>query len=87
MLHAGRSAPEPQLPTDQGGAPETRVVDGRHVTLRSDPLEKAQPSLRPVRELCWQAEGLHLRLTAQGPWRLDDLLTIVASIGASAAAP
>jgi hypothetical protein len=33
-----------------------------------------------VRELIWEQDGLHLRLTGQGPWSADELLTIAASI-------
>ena len=49
-------------------------------THRTAPLDEAQPSLRPVHELRWEDGGLHLRLTAQGPWRLDDLLAIASSV-------
>jgi hypothetical protein len=48
---------------------------------RSAPLEKADPSLRPVHELAWRQDGLHLRLTAQGPWGLDELVAIADSVG------
>jgi hypothetical protein len=54
------------------------VADG--VLHREAPLTEAQPSLRPVHELCWERDGLHLRLTAQGPWAIDALLSIVASV-------
>jgi len=50
------------------------------VELRSAPLAEAQPSLRPVTELRWQADGLHLRLTAQGPWERERLLMLAASV-------
>ena len=43
-------------------------------------LPEAQPALRPVHELTWKGEGLHLRLTAQGPWDEAALRAIVASI-------
>lgn len=79
-LYAGSRAPEAQLPA--GAEPVT--VAGHELSMRCAPLAEAQPSLRPVREISWQAEGLHLRLTAQGPWQLGDLLAIVASIGAQA---
>ena len=49
--------------------------------LREAPLEQAQESLRPVRELIWQLGALHLRLTAQGAWDEAELLTIAASVG------
>ncbi|HEV2061907.1 MAG TPA: hypothetical protein VGR12_03560 [Solirubrobacteraceae bacterium] len=52
------------------------------VELRTLPLEEAEPSLRPAHELRWRRGGLHLRLTAQGPWKRDDLLAIVASVDA-----
>jgi hypothetical protein len=50
------------------------------VIWRTAPLPEAQPALRPVYELTWRAEGLHLRLTAQGPWDEAALRAIVASI-------
>jgi hypothetical protein len=49
-------------------------------TIRTAPLPEAEPSLRPVTELTWQHDGLHLRLTGQGPWSLDALLTLADSI-------
>jgi hypothetical protein len=74
-LYAGREPPPPRaLP---GAAPQLQR-DG--VSWRSAPLEQAQPSLRPVRELTWTAGDLHLRLTAQGPWSDAALEAIVASI-------
>jgi hypothetical protein len=48
--------------------------------IRTAPLEEAEPSLRPVTELTWQHDGLHLRLTAQGPWELDALLALADSL-------
>lgn len=60
--------------------PESPASAHGSVALRSAPLAEAQESLRPVTELLWQADGLHLRLTAQGPWERDALLTIAASV-------
>ena len=51
-----------------------------NVTIRTAPLPEAEPSLRPVTELAWHHDGLHLRLTGQGPWELDDLLALARSI-------
>ena len=34
----------------------------------------------PVTELAWERDGLHLRLTAQGPWELDALLALARSV-------
>jgi hypothetical protein len=50
-------------------------------TVLSAPLPAAQPSLRPVVEVTWQAGGLHLRLTAQGPWTLAEILRTARSVG------
>ncbi len=50
------------------------------VALRTAPLPEAQESLRPVTELLWEAGGLHLRLTAQGPWERETLLMLAASV-------
>ncbi len=46
-------------------------------------LDEAEPSLRPAHELRWQRDGLHLRLTAQGPWERGTLLAIAASLAPS----
>jgi hypothetical protein len=48
---------------------------------RYAPLEEAQPSLRPVHELAWRRDELWLRLTAQGPWEVGDLVRIADSVG------
>jgi hypothetical protein len=48
--------------------------------VRGAELPEAQPSLRPVAELRWERDGLHLRLTAQGPWELDALLRLARSV-------
>ena len=46
----------------------TRGEAGREdgIAVRTAALAEAQPSLRPVTELRWERDGLHLRLTAQG---------------------
>jgi hypothetical protein len=69
------AAPAPTQLPDAGPRPEGEYV------LREAPLEAAQQSLRPVRELSWEREGVHLRLTAQGSWQLAELVTIAASVG------
>lgn len=74
-LYAGLEAPpERELP----GAGDAREHDA--ISVRSAPLPEAQPSLRPVTELRWQRDGLHLRLTAQGPWEIDALLHLARSV-------
>ena len=78
-LYAGDGPPDER---DWPVAPEAvRVgaVDGEHRVL---PLDEAEAPLKPAHELRWRLHGLHLRLTAQGPWRLDDLLAIGASVRA-----
>jgi hypothetical protein len=55
-------------------------VDGATGHWREAELVEAQPSLRPAVELTWQAHGLHLRLTAQGPWPPARLVEIAASV-------
>ncbi len=78
-LYAGHCAAPDQLP--QEGVEATRVeLGGRHVTVRRAPLTHAQDALRPVLELRWRTASLHLRLTAQGPWELQDVLAIAASV-------
>jgi hypothetical protein len=61
--------------------PDASAVSARGgIAVRTAPLPEAEPSLRPVTELTWQHDGLHLRLTAQGPWALDALLALAESI-------
>jgi hypothetical protein len=74
-LYAG---PGPPPPRDLPDASEPRLSGG--VAWRTAPLPEAQPSLRPVHELTWKAGGLHLRVTAQGPWDEAALRAIVAAI-------
>jgi hypothetical protein len=76
-LYAGRSAPEERswdVPVEQVGVGEATA---EHRTLA---LDEAEPPLRPAHELRWDAGGLHLRLTAQGPWTVDELRAIAASV-------
>jgi hypothetical protein len=79
-LYVGLDAPADQL--SAASQQRTATAGGRRITVREAALEAAQASLRPVVELQWCAGDLHLRLTGQGPWRLEDLLTIAASIDA-----
>jgi hypothetical protein len=74
-LYAGR---EPPPARELPGGDEPKMRGG--VAWREAPLPEAQPALRPVRELSWRAGGLHLRITAQGPWEDAALEAIVASI-------
>jgi hypothetical protein len=74
-LYAGLGpAPEHDLPHPE------RVVGQNGIAVRTAALEEAQPSLRPVIELRWERDGLHLRLTAQGPWEIDALLDLARSV-------
>jgi hypothetical protein len=70
-------APPQELPDPT--AERDAAVRGLPARLRTAPLDEAQPSLRPVRELTWERGGLYLRLTAQGPWELEELFAIAAS--------
>ena len=74
-IYAG---PEPPPPRELPDATPAQRRDG--VVWREAPLPEAQPSLRPVRELSWTASGLHLRITAQGPWDDAAVAAIAASI-------
>jgi hypothetical protein len=65
-------------PPDRGLAQESGV--GRYAH-RTAPLSEADPGLRPVHELAWEQDGLHLRLTGQGPWALADLVALADSTG------
>jgi hypothetical protein len=55
------------------------VARGRYA-VRTAALPEADASLRPVCELAWRQEGLHLRLTAQGSWAVDDLVAVADSV-------
>lgn len=77
-LYAGHQ-PAAERPWDV--AAQAVDVGGAPGELRVLALDEAEPGLRPAHELRWARSGLHLRLTAQGPWALDDLLAIAASVG------
>ena len=70
-LYAGLEAPP------ERGLPAPTPL-GRYAH-RTAPLEQAESRLRPVHELAWQQDGLHLRLTGQGPWALDELVALADS--------
>jgi hypothetical protein len=72
-LYAGLAPPPDR------GLPEAGPL-GRYAH-RTAPLPEATPSLRPVHELAWQRDGLHLRLTGQGPWALEALVALADSTG------
>jgi hypothetical protein len=69
------SAPAPTQLPDAAPRPAGDAV------LREAPLEEAQESLRPVRELSWEQDGLYLRLTGQGAWSAEELIAVAASVG------
>ena len=73
-LFVSTAAAPTQLP-DAGPRPAGDYV------LREAPLEEAQESLRPVRELSWEFEQLYLRLTGQGSWAVEELIAVAASVG------
>ena len=76
---AGRAPAPPRAALD-GAGERAAEVGGHPGRLREHPLADAQSSLRPVRELSWETGELALRLTAQGPWQVDELLAIAASV-------
>jgi hypothetical protein len=78
-LYAGRRPPAERAWDVAARAVDVGGAAGEHRCLA---LEEADAPLRPAHELRWQAGGLHLRLTAQGPWAVDELLAIGASVGA-----
>lgn len=72
-LYAGhQAAPDRGLPA---ASPLGRYA------LRTLELAEAQPSLRPVHELSWESDGLHLRLTGQGPWTVEALVALADATG------
>jgi hypothetical protein len=76
-LYAGTAAPAAR--ELEAASPPQDAAPG--ISHREAPLSEAQPSLRPVHELHWERAGLHLRLTAQGPWALADLVRIAQGVG------
>jgi hypothetical protein len=66
-----------QTPPERGLPDPTPL--GRYA-YRSAPLAQAESALRPVQELAWEQDGLHLRLTGQGPWEADELVALADSI-------
>lgn len=80
-LYAGRAPAPPRDALDGAGSRDVNVGT-RPGRLREHPLSEAQPSLRPVCELTWQTGDLALRLTAQGPWDVEELVAIAASVTA-----
>lgn len=64
-------------PPERGLPPQTAL--GRFA-YRNAPLDEAAPELKPVQELAWEHEGLHLRLTGQGPWELAELVAVADSV-------
>jgi hypothetical protein len=78
-LYVGLAAPPPRaFPAD--GPPRTVPVGDAQGTWLEASLVEAQPSLRPAVELGWEAHGLHLRITAQGPWRPERIVEIAVSV-------
>jgi hypothetical protein len=65
-------------PPPERGLPQPRTA-GRYA-YRNARLAEAAPEFRPVQELAWEHHGLHLRLTVQGPWVFDELLTLADSV-------
>ena len=75
-LYAGHGAPPEDLP-----ASAKRTVTPEGWTVARTPLAEAQPSLRPVVQVQWTtASGLHLRLTGQGPWSMQEILSLARSV-------
>ena len=70
-LYVGRRAPT------ERGLPAPHAV-GRYAH-REAALAEAEPNLRPVHELAWEQDGLHFRLTGQGPWALAELVALADS--------
>lgn len=79
-LYAGLADGEPV--GDQLGEDADRTVTPAGWTVARAPLAEAQASLRPVVVVTWEVDGLRLRLTAQGPWPLADVLGLAQSVHA-----
>ena len=65
-------------PPPERGLPEPNA-HGRYL-YRHAPLAEAAPEFRPVQELAWEQEGLHLRLTGQDPRALAELVALADSV-------
>jgi hypothetical protein len=65
-------------PPPERGLPKPTAA-GRYA-YRHAPLAEAAPEFRPVQELGWEHDGLHLRLTGQGPWVLTELVALADSV-------
>lgn len=74
-LYAGIDPPPAH---DLADARSAGDFDG--IAVRTAPLPEAEPTLRPVTELAWRRDGLHLRLTGQGPWTVEGLLALARSV-------
>jgi len=75
-LYAGHAKPPEQL-----SEPELEVKASNGMFVRRAALEEAEQSLRPVIEVSWRRFGLDLRLTAQGPWDLAEVMGLADSVG------
>jgi hypothetical protein len=67
----------PEPPPERGLIEQSAA--GRYA-YRHAPLAEAAPEFRPVQELAWEHDGLHLRLTGQGPWVLTELVALADSV-------
>lgn len=65
-------------PPPERGLPAPRR-EGRYA-YRHATLAEAEAEFRPVQELAWRHDGLHLRLTGQGPWVLTELVALADSV-------
>jgi hypothetical protein len=66
-----------QEPPERGLPEQSAIGD---YAYRNAPLADASPEFRPVQELAWTRDGLHLRLTGQGPWALTELVAVADSV-------
>ena len=79
-LAAGRPGPADALRRPRGAA-RARPAGadaGAATPIATRRWTRPRPSLRPVQELAWEHDGLHLRLTGQGPWesRVDAIALV-----------
>jgi hypothetical protein len=88
--HLGRPVPLPAvaLPLTRWGRVSVVSPDGVEVEWNLDDTRAGAPGrlalyvgYAPAVELSWRAHGLHLRLTAQGPWEPSRLVEIAESVG------
>jgi hypothetical protein len=75
-LFVGHSKPPEQL-----AEADMQIKASNGMVVRRAALDQAEPSLKPVVEIIWRRYGLDMRLTAQGPWDIAEVVALADSVG------